>query len=47
MTVIDITPKLIAKQNKEAAKSVVTKLDFKGEAYFELMSIMAQLKSGK
>lgn len=43
--IIDITPELIAKQNKEAAKSVVT--DFKGEAYYELMSLMAQLKSGK
>jgi hypothetical protein len=42
--IIDITPKLVEKQNKQAAKSVVTKLGFKGEAYFEFMALMAQLE---
>jgi hypothetical protein len=42
--VTDITPKLIEKQNKQAAKSFVAKMDCKGEAYYELMALMAQLE---
>lgn len=44
MNIIDITPKLVEKQNKQAAKSFVAKMDCKGEAYYELMALMAQLE---